>query len=277
MDQIASDVTRVGFNELKELDAERLTREAAAVADYQSKPWSFDGAKAFRGDISDVQFLISQKKAEADTAFRLFKDGERPTEPNDAALWDFYKLMDANRKGSTDKLNYDTYESAADAQRASWTPPQRAYVDGKLAEGSAHNPAVQKFYNDRQAIEDAGYWEIDRKQWQAVQADPSWDQYGVDGYASKYEWEAAKKAEWAQKLRDKGTSESRISLMVDDAWDGWSPVKDLATGDKNFTYAWAMKNQDEALLVWRLGYRDWSDTMKTRLTLLEESKGLAPR
>jgi hypothetical protein len=150
----------IAFERLKQIDEERLAKEKAA-ADAYTKRISPTSTTTFRKRLDDIQFEAATRRSELDENFKLFKQGELPTDPNKLALYQYYDVYDRNRIAGVD-LDFDQVERELADLEKTWTQAQKDYVKAESSD-TVHDPVAQRIYDAKATVRDIGYWDINDK------------------------------------------------------------------------------------------------------------------
>lgn len=145
----------LGFERLRQIDAERLSNEEQAVKLFQQDR----DPETFRKRLDEIQSRAAIQRGEADQNFKLFKDtGELPTDPVEAAIVRYYDIYDRNRLAGVD-LDFDAVEAEMAALEKEVGPEVWAKVKAEASD-TVHHPEAQKIYDAKAKVRDSGYWEI---------------------------------------------------------------------------------------------------------------------
>lgn len=188
----------------------RLEQEAKYVKTYTSdgngnqqkdangNPVITDRA-GFRKQIEDYEAKEAYRLRAEMEASGGNKPTKRPDDPNRAALWEYYKSWE-DAKNEDGSIDFDKQKSLLDDYEKNWTPEQKDYVDQRRTQ--QHDPVVQKLYDDKKKLRDAGFWDNYEKAWQELK--DSLDEEELNQYPSYTKWYANALRQKISDLRETG-------------------------------------------------------------------------
>lgn len=143
----------IGFENLRQINEERIANEQRAGARLQSDP------AALRESLDNIQADAASKRAQVDADFKLFEDtGQLPTDQKKADLYRYYAAFDT-AKPDTVNLDHDILDSELGKLQAELGPERWAQVLSQTGQ-TEHAPSVQFIYDAKKTISDSGYWDL---------------------------------------------------------------------------------------------------------------------
>ncbi len=128
---------------LLDLEDTRMKRETALEEEFKRREISGD---TFRDAYGEIQLGIVSSKKQVDADYQLYtQTNERPTDPNKAALFDYYRLFD-EAKTPSGRMNWELFDERITALELAWTSSQQSYVDQNT--GLAGHPPLIKEWRD---------------------------------------------------------------------------------------------------------------------------------
>lgn len=139
--------------QLLDLEDDRLHSEEGLVQEFTAREISAD---EFRDAYSSIQDRIVTAKKQVDKDFQLYRDsGQRPEDPDKAALFDYYNLYDESRTASG-RLDWDVFTEKLTKLQGSWTAETQKYVE-QNTNLAGHPPLIQEYLDGKRRWRN--YWE----------------------------------------------------------------------------------------------------------------------
>ncbi len=135
-----------------EAEDNRLKAETALEEEFKTRTIS---AEAFRDQYQNIQAEAVIRKQQVDKDYDLFKQtGERPADPNKAALFDYYRAYD-EAKTVSGRLDWEALDTKLAALQATWTLGQQKYVDDNTSL-AGHPPLIKEWKDGKDRFRN--YW-----------------------------------------------------------------------------------------------------------------------
>jgi hypothetical protein len=171
------DVKAVGFENLKNINEQRLANEAKAVEQYKTN----HDAKALREGLDNIQADAASRRSQVDTDFQLFKStGELPKDPEKAALTKYYAAFDAAKP---DGVNLDHEKLAEELAKVEKEvgPEMWAKIQSQTGQ-TEHAPGTEVIYDAKKVIDQKNYWDITDRVWAKYAPTIGSDAKSADAY-----------------------------------------------------------------------------------------------
>jgi len=174
------------------------------------------GGEAIRGEYNALQEAAALKRAGIDKAMPS-EERERPEDPNEAALWDYYSVYRrAGEAGLVEGDRYDFQDAELAKLEGIWTPEQKAYVERNTGL-SEHHESMDELADTREQLEQTGFWAYNERIWATLQAQAP-PEFNLQLYPDYYAWKGAQLTE-LRKVADSyglgtGVAEDAVNRMV---------------------------------------------------------------
>jgi hypothetical protein len=205
-----------------------------------------------------------------------YSDPKAPPELS-AAMQSFYDLY-ADPKlfpGGTTP-NWQKYDEAVTALRASWTPEQRMYVDKTLAQNytpKEHAPEIQELLDTRQKLNDTGFWsQRDSTNEEVIAHFPNLNPQGL----SFDDFRAQEIAKYAGAYRQQGLPADQAADAANALWEKSIIAKAAEDRWGIIKGAWANQNLEAAFYARKYDYLSFPKTsvMDARIDAYAKEHGL---
>ena len=133
---------------------DRLDNEKALEEELSSQGMK---RSVFRERFDEIQGSAAKASQQVFTDFNL-KEGKPPTDPNERAVFDYYKAYEQSRIAGG--LDFDKLETILAGMDSRWSDEQREYVAAQTGQTEHHTPLSRQLAADKKALRDSGYWSI---------------------------------------------------------------------------------------------------------------------
>lgn len=113
----------------------------------------------YRQAFDNIQGVQANKNLAVNRAFGVYQEDKRPTDPKEAAVYDYYKAYE--NAATATGIDFERLEPALAALDASWTPDLRDWVSHSVGLTDHPTKTARELLSLRKRLRELNYWDAE--------------------------------------------------------------------------------------------------------------------